>query len=562
MEIQKQIKTVGLTETGSSSPEVKDIQKKVLYDGHSVTVGMQISNSSLAENTEIIGKIKLVKQEPENIADAPPVKGRASIKTDESLHIPIPQPLVLDGTVEKTKHEMIGESNLRPSQFFGTKTQILQNSTQTSQSIIPKEKEPELIPILENMKSYLEGKKDVEIKGVYAEVLDILEGRKTPDNLSVDTTNCNDYLQAAKLWDKAMADNNKQKNLQKTEKTYGSFATSSYELRTHLAMKGNLPSNQAYTKTLDPKQYNNWDHIEIQSNWIPERAGLHTKIIETNLVKALALSKRLDTDRPSVWAVRGNTGAGKSYSIKNDEKFSRAMDENGEPSGAINPDTFKGALKKANPVLSHAQLHMEGSGLSYQFAQALSKEAVKATLIIDTRLAKHSDLKSSVLDSAKIRGGDAMLLDIEAPPLTSINRVFTRSPNGDDPIVPLWAIKDGYEQIRGERSQILNEVKGNDSIKYYKFYITDETGNQKLAAKKENGIFEIIPGMEEAVAKAQQKPEADEFNTLVNQVIDDNYIKNAKEIDHIPSSKLDMIKKWKGYTVKTALEKHSRGESP
>jgi hypothetical protein len=271
-----------------------------------------------------------------------------------------------------------------------------------------------------------------------------------------------------------------------------------------------------------------WALLEKQSNWIPERAGHHTKIIKNSIIKASALSRRLNTEIPSIWAVRGNTGAGKTYSISQDPQFFRALDEKGQPSGAINPDTFKAELKKETPSLTHAQLHTEGSALSYQYAETLGKEAIKATMIIDTRLAFHSDLKNSVLVPAKKRRGEALLLDIETPVITSINRVLTRSPTGEDPIVPLWAIKDGYFGIRAERNQILEEVKNNDTIQYFKLYITNEQGVQTLAAKKENGQYEVIPGMEDKVKEASEKPSEIEFNKLVNTVIDDKYIEEAR----------------------------------
>ncbi len=425
-----------------------------------------------------------------------------------------------------------------------------------TRSIIPQEKAALYNPMLSKMTAFLAGDRKIVFEGPEAEMLLFLQGKTGLHDLPITKDTCEEYLAAAKLWDHARVAENARSHRNE------SFAVSSYAARTRIAQVGKLSTVQVYTKTLDPKNYENWKFLETQSNWIPERAKLHAKIVETNMVKALALSRRLNTELPSVWAVRGNTGSGKTYSIAKDSEFERSLDENRMPSGAINPDTIKGLLKQQTPELSHEQLHMEGSALTFQYADALGNEAVHATMIIDMRLASKSQVDEEVIGRASKRQGEAMLMDIDTPLLTSINRVLVRSSQGDDPVVPLAAIRQGYEAVRNERAEILKKVKESDVVTYYKFYITDDNGVQALAAKKENGRFEVVAGMEDAVSKALEKPADGEVDALVDQVIDKAYVQKALIRDHIPKAKIAMIERWEGYTVRQALEMHARGEGP
>lgn len=467
----------------------------------------------------------------------------------------------------KTEVDQIirNSSLLSPTKFYGTKRVKVKQESKPSQGYVRKEpqsimsdnQKDKLAPLLKDMvKAITTNQTELHFNEPATEVLEFLQGNRSLDNLHITKENSQEYLTAAKLWDHAMAVANYETNKQ------NSFPVSSYQLRTSIAKISYLPAHEVYLKSLDPNKFENWSFLEKQSNWHPDRAQLHAKIIETNIIKSLALSRRLNTEKPSVWAVRGNTGAGKTYALSKDAVFSRSLDDQGQPSGAINTDNFKGTLKKATPQLTHAQLHKEGAALSFQYATSLAKEAIKATMIIDMRLAQNSQVKEEVIDRANMRSGDALLMDIETPITTSINRVLLRTAVGEDPIVPLIAIKQGYEDIKGERAALLSEVKMNDTIKYFMLYINDENGQQKLAAKKENGKYEVIPGMEEAVKRASERPTADQMDMIFNQKIDDAYINLAKSRDHISDAKIGMIERWRGYTVREALEKHARGESP
>lgn len=451
---------------------------------------------------------------------------------------------------------------LTPSEIFGVQNPLPRSLIASNRaihdpsiSIIPADKKELLSPVLDKMVSFLKFGIDIEMTGIEANTLHFLQGKKELDALPISEQNSLDYLTAVKLWEHAMALVNLKKHGD------DSFEVSSYSLRTRICEKGGLPTHQVYTKTLDPAEFENWEFLEKQSNWIPERARLHAKIVEVNFIKALDLSRRLNTETPSVWAIRGNTGAGKTYTLTHDDDFSAALDEKGEVSGAINPDTFKGFLKNETPTISHVQIHKEGSALSYQYGQAIMQEALRATMIIDMRLVKYEHVRNEVIKQAEFKHGHAMLMDIDTPLVTSMNRVLVRTLEGEDPIVPLEVIKQGYEDLRSERSRVLKEVQENETIALYKFYITDESGKQRLAAKKENGTFQVVSGMEHALDVATKKPTEDEVDALINQVIDKNYIKAAIERDHICESKIGMIQQWEGLTVKEALARHARAEN-
>ena len=236
-------------------------------------------------------------------------------------------------------------------------------------------------------------------------------------------------------------------------KSKTAFPNSSYELRTAILefCSPFMTTSEAYTKTLDSRKFKDRNFLKNSSNWVPERTAFQAKIVANQLVLAAGLSKRLNHYVPSVWAVRGNTGSGKTTAVKNDPLFRQAIDDNGEMSGNLDPDIFKFYLKRKkisekNAFLGNSQVHEEGVALFNAFKNGLKKDASNSSAIVEARLSTIEDFELNVLKPARKRHGEVLLLDIESPLLTSLNRVLARDPFGKDPCPPVSDIIKGYKE--------------------------------------------------------------------------------------------------------------------
>ena len=166
---------------------------------------------------------------------------------------------------------------------------------------------------------------------------------------------------------------------------------------------------------------------------MPKRVDLQEKIREAEYQKAVALSKRLGDAVPTIYALRGNTAAGKSTALKGDELFEKAINpKTGEPSGAINPDTIKNSIRaqardaKGRNTMNDEQVYLEGSMLSKRSANDIlihKEKQTKSSMVIDKRLEDVTDI-DNILKIAKGTGREVKILDIETPLEMSLIRVL------------------------------------------------------------------------------------------------------------------------------------------
>ncbi len=353
----------------------------------------------------------------------------------------------------------------------------------------------------------------------------------------------------------------------------------SHELRQELLKRseGKIKSTDAYTYATDkiPKGEVK-DYLDDPENWVPERQRLHEEIVAAELQKAVDLAERMG-EKNTIFALRGNTAAGKTTALKSNELFKKAINpKTGQPDGAINPDTYKTSLKAADAApdgwqsSTHFQTHEEGSML----ARSISKKVEAnpdASMIIDKRLNEKENISELVEKGKKLK-----FLDVDSPLETSLVRVLGRKAGGGDPLVPFDAVAEGFEGVKKNRAALIQEAIKNPNVDAYVLYAPGPDGKPMLIAEKvprmgkdgqpmldEEGkqVFTIdVKDKERFVEAVGHKKVEPEIDRLRGMTIDDAYIE--KTVSALPKEQQDFTRanlaKWKGKTFEQALNEHAK----
>jgi hypothetical protein len=342
----------------------------------------------------------------------------------------------------------------------------------------------------------------------------------------------------------------------------------SYELRKAILERseGGIVTHEAYTYGEVP-QGNALDaYLDNPQNWVAERRALHEQIVTEEYGKAAALSERLNDEEPTIYALRGNTAAGKTTAVRNNEIFAKALDAKGQPSGAINPDTYKGELKSTEAVegrqaVGHQQTHEEGSMLARKISEKITKS--ESSMVIDKRMNKEKNI-TELIKTAEESGKKIKILDVDVPFEVSLVRVLGREIGGEDPTVPFGAVAEGFEGVRKNRASLLEQVANDPKIKDYVLMVADEKGNSVKVAEKVDGKLVILEGREEAFKQAVDKGTESSVEAAAKTVIDDAYV--AKVMDRTPEAMQSKVRasleRYRGKTLKDALDEHSSKLNP
>ncbi len=327
----------------------------------------------------------------------------------------------------------------------------------------------------------------------------------------------------------------------------------SYELRTLCCAKskGEISTAEAYTYSLDPTLYTDRNrllaYLKDEAHFIPERHKDHYVVLLNATIEMMNMSRRYNDEKPTIYAVRGNTATGKTFACKKDDLFCKGL-IGGEAIGALNPDTVKSELRKNVFGVTNQQIHNEGAAISEKLISELKKKAINSSLVLDARLAENS-LVVDLANVAKSKQGNFKLLDIESPLLISCCRVLKRSIK-KDPCVPFQPIVNGYLMIRSHRGNVLKEVENNPAIVHYKLVVTLPDGTSGVAAIKKEGKFEVVN--QSLLDASLAVPSEAEIKTVGNRVIDQALIEELQKAN--PYEKWGHLNQFKGKTIQEALD--------
>jgi hypothetical protein len=312
-----------------------------------------------------------------------------------------------------------------------------------------------------------------------------------------------------------------------------------------------------------------WMFTKNPKNWVPARQQLHNELLERAERDAAAFAEASEKANvgkgdaaPTIFAMRGNTAAGKSRSIKgNIPELEAPVDATkSRQHMAVNPDNFKVDLYKTQPdvALTSSQVHQESSMLASWLEKRLlglkTQSGKTGSMLIDKRLATAADVQSYA-DMAKQTGRKLNLYDVDAPLEVSLAGVLERRPGGNDPIPPFEVIGKGFTEIRNNRKAVIQIFENNPQLGKYELFATSPQGgkvaevvNGKLVVIEEK-VFKAITadatGISEAIAQRIIKKE------LINEMTMALDPKRAADVKKI-------LEPWIGKTWQEALEAHSK----
>lgn len=369
-----------------------------------------------------------------------------------------------------------------------------------------------------------------------------MRGLVQVEELGLRPDNALEMLTHIKLFDWAIALNN-------ASDFNVNYPRTSFEIKSKiLQLCPQLKSWEVFMKTVFPQKMRQLPAWLDANNWPTEHMALKAKTVANQYILARSLAERLGASEPAgrIIAVRGNSGCGKSTYMRRLAGFLMK--------GILNPDPIKAVMKRG--LFLNAQVHEEVS--DFFFYRYFKEIAAKTRLnfILDTRLIDLETVESDFINPAKLRGCKAKLIDIDVSLLTSLNRVLTREPFGAEPCPSLEAIIDGFIRIRRRRAGIIERIIKEEIVTEYELY---SGSRQRLVAVKTNNVFmQIHP---ELFNKCLKEPMPEEIDEMLKRVIDDAYIDRAIARGDIYEDQKNCLEKWRGRTIKQAVEGHVRGMS-
>lgn len=330
---------------------------------------------------------------------------------------------------------------------------------------------------------------------------------------------------------------------------------SSYALRTLciIASEGELSTFEAYTKSIDAKHYENLfspiseEYASKAENYVPERVRLHSTALQNYVISSLQLSRRLGAPFPTVYALRGNSGVGKSRAATQDQDFRKGLDENGDAVGALNPDTVKNMLR--THAVTNKQVHIEGASLNRKIAKELFAKARNNSFIIDERLSTLENVKP-LIELTEKRKGVIVFKDIDAPLMVSCFRVLGRDIN-KDPCLPFEPISWGFKAIREQRKALLQLLVNHSNVQRYDLYVTSKDNQSGLACQKNGVDFKVLN--RSLMAEALNANVETEIQQTAKTVITRDLIAQLSPF----GIKAEKLSEYIGYTIEDALKIHA-----
>lgn len=351
--------------------------------------------------------------------------------------------------------------------------------------------------------------------------------------------------------------------LQEVKQSDETLRGNSFNLRTELLRRseGAVKTHEAYTygdiSKIPKKELKAF--LDNPENWLAERRRQQEEIITSELQLANALSARLGDQDPTIYVLRGNTAAGKTTRVREDPAFSRAVDERGQVTGAINPDIYKDRLRRqavnfGRNGIGHHQAHAEGSMIQRAIKQRLS--ASNNSMIIDRRMNEADDIQDLMEDSERT-GHQVKMLDVDCPLELSLARVLLRPAGSTDPVPPFAAVAEGFEGVRRNRKTMIDSLQHNSKVKEYRLYMSDANGRSVLIAEMKDGIIQIAAGQQERLRRAISPDTSDDIDQMRTMILSDDYIAELSTRLGFSPEMRARLERYRGQTFEQALDSHS-----
>ena len=311
------------------------------------------------------------------------------------------------------------------------------------------------------------------------------------------------------------------------------------------------PKTPAMDFLLDPK------------NWKPERRVLHDKLVAEAKKEARAFADAAKEGEPTVFAMRGNTAAGKSRSMADIPELKGPLAATERlKMRSINPDNFKPGLVEGTPgaKLSTQQVHFESAMLAKRLEAELkglqTVDGKPGSMLVDKRLLMPKDVVEYAT-LARSTGRKFKLYDVDAPLESSMAGVLDRDVRDlGNPRPRFETVADGFRDARKHRGSIISMFEGDARLGTYELFAITADGKKHSVTGVTHGKLTIHDA--KLYASLLSDPEASVAATSGRTI-------TIKEIDEIlaklPSDRQVKLRKtlapYVGKTWREALDAHS-----
>jgi Domain of unknown function (DUF4157)/Bacterial SH3 domain/Zeta toxin len=308
-----------------------------------------------------------------------------------------------------------------------------------------------------------------------------------------------------------------------------------------------------------------WAALELPASWTPARQALHRTLLANALKQAKAFAEAAKGEPPTIYAMRGNTAAGKSRAVRGNipELEGPVGATPNMPHRGVNPDNFKADLYAAQPdvPLTSSQVHSESSTLAAMLQKALLKlktsDGKAASLLIDKRLASLGEVQGYA-DAALATGRKLNIYDVDAPLEVSLAGVLERVPGGGDPLPPFQIVADGFTSVRAFRLDVIKYFEAHPQLGKYELFGTTPAGLKVKVAEVVNGKRAINPEYQymlpDLLADPKSAAELLGSRVITEQGITDLTASLPRERAAAVST---VLREYLGQTWKQALDAHS-----
>lgn len=338
------------------------------------------------------------------------------------------------------------------------------------------------------------------------------------------------------------------------------FPRTTFELRKRiLKLYPYLKSYEALTVSLNPDKILDAKDQMDPGSWMEESERDRQLCIDELLKNAQYLyeMKKQSPLSNLIVGTRGISASGKSTFLKRNiiplilsEGDSRVEELS---QGILNMDTIKAALKKLQGGILNTQVHEEASTAFQKFFREF---ADKGSYILDMRQLTPYDVMISLIEPAKKNNNAVWLFDLDISLSASFSRILSRPLHGIDPCPEYQALIDGYLLARRHRYQVLELVVSEESVAAYELYATSK---QKLIASKEDGELWVYDS--DLFDECIKEPTLEEIEKETSRVIDDAFIAEAVAGGDIGEEDRGSLEKWRGLTLREAVQRHVQGQT-
>lgn len=305
-----------------------------------------------------------------------------------------------------------------------------------------------------------------------------------------------------------------------------------------------------------------WTYFEDPANWTAERAALQNRLLAKAKAQAALFAEHLAGSPPTLFAMRGNTAAGKTRAVTtNVAELAGPMQATKElPYRSLNPDNFKLDLMRETPGATYHDVHAEAATLADRLEKELlqlrTSDGQPASMLIDKRLLFPSEVKSYA-QLAQQTGRRFVLFDVDAGLEDSLIGVLERVAGGPDPLTPFQVVADGFKAVRDNRPEVRALFEAAE-FGEYRLYGTTPTGTRVEVLSMINGVTTVKNP--EMYQNAVDPPELALGRAKITRETSEHITRNLGADRAVKIRGL--LARYEGWTWKSALDAHSREMTP